>query len=154
VAGDYVDGSASTVFRLAGRTSARQEPCPRQSRHVGSGGAGEEQGCGGERSAKASGVSGSGGENAGVVDLSSEEPNMNCARNCVAWNYWRALDSSVQQLEFHGHYSKYRWEILSSPRTVRLLTLTSGLVSWAMMVSEPDRLCWELGQRLSFYFGC
>jgi hypothetical protein len=26
---------------------------------------------------------GSGGENAGVVDLSSEEPNMNGARNCV-----------------------------------------------------------------------
>jgi hypothetical protein len=43
----------------------------------------------------------------------------------------------VQQLEFHGHYSKYRWEILSSPCTVRLLTLTSGPVSWAMMVSEP-----------------
>jgi hypothetical protein len=31
-----------------------------------------------------SGVTGSdGGENAGVVDLSSEEPNMNGARNCV-----------------------------------------------------------------------
>jgi hypothetical protein len=43
----------------------------------------------------------------------------------------------VQQLEFHGHYSKYRWEILSSPRTVRLLTLTSGPVPWATMVSEP-----------------
>jgi hypothetical protein len=34
--------------------------------------------------AKASGASGGGsGENAGVVDLSSEEPNMNGARNCV-----------------------------------------------------------------------
>jgi hypothetical protein len=43
----------------------------------------------------------------------------------------------MQQLEFQGHYSKCRWEILSSPRTVRLLTLTSGPVSWAMMVSEP-----------------
>jgi hypothetical protein len=33
---------------------------------------------------KASGGSGGGGgENAGVVDLSSEEPNMNGARNCV-----------------------------------------------------------------------
>jgi hypothetical protein len=52
--------------------------------------------------------------------------------------YWRALDGSVQQLEFHGHYSKYRWEILSSPRTVLLLTLTSGPVSWATMVSEPE----------------
>jgi hypothetical protein len=32
----------------------------------------------------ASGVTGGGGgENAGVVDLSSEEPNMNGARNCV-----------------------------------------------------------------------
>jgi hypothetical protein len=53
-------------------------------RHAGSGGAGEEQGCGGERAAKASGVtSSSGGENAGVVDLSSEEPNMNGVHNCV-----------------------------------------------------------------------
>jgi hypothetical protein len=43
-----------------------------------SGGAGEEQGRGGERAAKASGVTdGSGVENADVVDLSSEEPNMN-----------------------------------------------------------------------------
>jgi hypothetical protein len=33
---------------------------------------------------KASGATGGGGgENAGVVDLSSEEPNMNGARNCV-----------------------------------------------------------------------
>jgi hypothetical protein len=43
----------------------------------------------------------------------------------------------VQQLEFHGHYSKYKWEILSSPHTVCLLTLMSGPVSWATMVSEP-----------------
>jgi hypothetical protein len=34
--------------------------------------------------AKASGVTGGGGgENAGVVDLFSEESNMNDARNCV-----------------------------------------------------------------------
>jgi hypothetical protein len=34
--------------------------------------------------AKASGATGGGGgENSGVVDLSSEEPNMNDARNCV-----------------------------------------------------------------------
>jgi hypothetical protein len=47
-------------------------------------GAGEEQGCGRERAAKASGASGGGGgENAHVVDLSSEEPNLNGARNCV-----------------------------------------------------------------------
>jgi hypothetical protein len=33
---------------------------------------------------KASGASGGGsGENEGVVDLSSEEPNMNGTRNCV-----------------------------------------------------------------------
>jgi hypothetical protein len=33
---------------------------------------------------KVSGVSGGGsGENVGVVDLSSEEPNMNDTRNCV-----------------------------------------------------------------------
>jgi hypothetical protein len=51
---------------------------------TGSGGAGEEQGCGGKRAAKASGaIDGGGGEDAGVVDLSSEEPNMNDARNCV-----------------------------------------------------------------------
>jgi hypothetical protein len=42
------------------------------------------RGCGGERAAKASGATGgSGGENAGVVDLSSEEPNMNNTHNCV-----------------------------------------------------------------------
>jgi hypothetical protein len=70
------------------------------------------------------------------VDLSSDELNMNCAHNCVWWNYWRALDGSVQQLEFHGHYSKYRWESWSISRTVCLLTLTSGPVSWATMVSE------------------
>jgi hypothetical protein len=34
--------------------------------------------------AKASGATGGGGgENAGLVDLSSEEPNMNSAHNCV-----------------------------------------------------------------------
>jgi hypothetical protein len=34
--------------------------------------------------AKASGATGGGGgENAGVVDLSREEPNMNGVRNCV-----------------------------------------------------------------------
>jgi hypothetical protein len=33
---------------------------------------------------KASGATGgSSGQNAGVVDLSSEEPNMNSVRNCV-----------------------------------------------------------------------
>jgi hypothetical protein len=42
--------------------------------------AGEEQGCDWERAAKVSGASGGGGgENAHVVDLSSEEPNMNGA---------------------------------------------------------------------------
>jgi hypothetical protein len=83
VAGDDVDGSASTVFRLDERTSTRQFPRPRHYRHAGSGGAGEEHGCGRERAAKASGATGGGGgENAGVVDLSSEEPNMNGARNC------------------------------------------------------------------------
>jgi hypothetical protein len=51
---------------------------------AGSSGAIEEQGCGGERAAKGSRASGNGGEeNARVVDLSSEEPNMNGARNCV-----------------------------------------------------------------------
>jgi hypothetical protein len=41
------------------------------------------------------------------------------------------------QLEFHGHYSQYRWEILSSLHTVCLLTLTRGPVSLATMFSEP-----------------
>jgi hypothetical protein len=46
--------------------------------------AGEAQGYGGERAAKVSGASGGGGgDNAGVVDLSREESNMNGARNCV-----------------------------------------------------------------------
>jgi hypothetical protein len=84
VARDDVNGSALTVFRLAGRTSARQQPRPRHRRHTRSGGTEEQQGCGGERAAKASGATGGGGgENAGVVDLSSEEPNMNDARNCA-----------------------------------------------------------------------
>jgi hypothetical protein len=65
--------------------------------------------------------------------------------------YWRALDGSVQQLEFHGHYSKYRWEILSSPRTVRLLTLTSGPVSWVMMVSEPGSPLLGVGSAVIFF---
>jgi hypothetical protein len=53
-------------------------------RHAGSGGAGEEQGCSGERAVKASGASGGGGgENAGVVALSNDEPNMNDTCNCV-----------------------------------------------------------------------
>jgi hypothetical protein len=56
----------------------------RHCHHVESGGVGEEQGCGGERAAKASGATGGGGgENAGIVDLSSEEPNMNDVRNYV-----------------------------------------------------------------------
>jgi hypothetical protein len=64
--------------------SARQQPFPHHCRHTRSSGAGEGQGCGGERAAKVSVASGSGGgENAHVVDLSSEEPNMNYARNCV-----------------------------------------------------------------------
>jgi hypothetical protein len=65
--------------------------------------------------------------------------------------YWCALDGSVQQLEFHGHYSKYRWEILSSPRTVRLLTLMSGPVSWAMMVSEPGSPLLGVGSAVIFF---
>jgi hypothetical protein len=85
------------------------------------------------------------------VDLSGEDPNMNGARNCVQENYWHALDGSVLELEFQGNYSQYRWQILSSPRKVCLLTLTRGPVN-------PHRLCWLLGpaggQRLSFYFGC
>jgi hypothetical protein len=81
---------------------------------------------------------------------------MNGARNCVEGNHWHALNGSV--LELHGHYSQYRRELLSIPRTVCLLTLTCGLVLLATMVSEPHRLCWKLGpagaQRLSFDFGC
>jgi hypothetical protein len=54
-------------------------------------------------------------------------------------------------LEFHGHYSKYRWEILSSPRTVRLQTLTSGPVSWATMVSEPGSPLLGVGSAVIFF---
>jgi hypothetical protein len=61
---------------VAGMTDPRQ-PLHRHSHHAGSGGVGEEQGCGGERAAAASRESGSGGgESAGVVHLSSEELNM------------------------------------------------------------------------------
>jgi hypothetical protein len=55
------------------------------------------------------------------------------------------------QLEFHGHFSKYRWEILSSPRTVRLLTLMSGPVSWATMVSEPGSPLLGVGSAVIFF---
>jgi hypothetical protein len=57
----------------------------------------------------------------------------------------------MQQLEFHGHYSKYRWEILSSPRTVRLLTLMSGPVSWVTMVSEPGSPLLGVGSAVVFF---
>jgi hypothetical protein len=56
----------------------------------------------------------------------------------------------MEQLEFHGHYSKYRWEILSSPRTVRLLMLTSGPVSWPTMVSEPGSPLLGVGSAVIF----
>jgi hypothetical protein len=49
------------------------------------------------------------------------------------------------------HYSKYRWEILSSPRTVRLLTLTNGLVSWVMVVSEPGSPLLGVGSTVIFF---
>jgi hypothetical protein len=51
----------------------------------------------------------------------------------------------------HGHYSKYRWEILSSPRTVRLLTLTSCPMSWATMVSEPGSPLLEVESVVIFF---
>jgi hypothetical protein len=57
----------------------------------------------------------------------------------------------VLQLEFHGHYNKYRWEILSSPRTVRLLTLTSGPVSCPTMVSEPGSPLLGVGLAVIFF---
>jgi hypothetical protein len=57
---------------------------PRHSRHTGSDGTGEQQGCSGERAKKERGASGGGGgENARVVDLSNKEPNMNDVCNCV-----------------------------------------------------------------------
>jgi hypothetical protein len=57
----------------------------------------------------------------------------------------------VHQLEFHGHYGKYRWEILSSPLTVCLLALTSGPVSWATMVSEPRSPLLGVGSAVIFF---
>jgi hypothetical protein len=57
----------------------------------------------------------------------------------------------MHQLEFHGHYSKYRWKILSSPRTIRLLTLTSGPVSWATMVNEPGSPLLGVGSAIIFF---
>jgi hypothetical protein len=57
----------------------------------------------------------------------------------------------MQQLEFHGHYSKYRWGILSSPRTVHLLTLTSGPMSWVTMVSQPGSPLLGVGSAVIFF---
>jgi hypothetical protein len=52
----------------------------------------------------------------------------------------------MQQLEFHGHYSKCRWEILSSPRTAD---------EWAsvmvMMVSEPGLPLLGVGSAVIFF---
>jgi hypothetical protein len=40
---------------------------------------------------------------------------------------------------------------LSSPRTVHLLTLTSGPVSWATMVSEPGSPLLGVGSAVIFF---
>jgi hypothetical protein len=76
---------ASTVFRLAGKTyvctpvTASSSPSSHRERW-GWRRAGLRQG----ESSEGERVSGGGGgENAGVVDLSGEKPNMNDARNCV-----------------------------------------------------------------------
>jgi hypothetical protein len=58
----------------------------------------------------------------------------------------------VQQLEFHGHYSKYWWEILSNQRMVCLLALTSGAVSWVTMVSESGLPLLGLGSAVFFLY--
>jgi hypothetical protein len=65
-----------------------------------------------------------------------------------------ALNDSLVELEFHGHYRQYRWEILNSPRTVCLLTLTRGPVSLATTVSEPasSLLAVGSGGRATFIF--
>jgi hypothetical protein len=76
---------------------------------------------------------GGGGESAGVVDLSSDEPNMSAVFKEITG---MPLNDSLVELEFQGHYSQYRWEILNNMRTVCLLTLSRGLVSLATMVSE------------------
>jgi hypothetical protein len=64
------------------------------------------------------------------------------------------FNSSVLELEFHGHYSQYRLEILSNPRMVCLLTLTRGPMSLATMVSEPalPLLAVGSGGRAAFFF--
>jgi hypothetical protein len=85
VAGDNVDGSASTIFSLARKTYVRMpviaSSSPSSCRERWGW---RRAGCGKERAAKVSGESGSGSEeNAGIVDLSSKEPNMNGVRNCV-----------------------------------------------------------------------
>jgi hypothetical protein len=46
-----------------------------------------------------------------------------------------------------GTISKYRWELLSSPRTVRLLTLTSG----PTMVSELGSPLLGVGSAVIFF---
>jgi hypothetical protein len=135
VAGDDVDGFASTIFRLT-------DVCLHASNRV----LVTQGAVGLEKSRAASGRE----QRRRAGRLAAVVGRMQALWICLArskiWTtcvtvfnetYWRALDGSVQQLEFHGHYSKYRWEILSSPRTVRVLMLTSGPVSWATMVSEP-----------------
>jgi hypothetical protein len=57
------------------------------------------------------------------------------------------FNDSLVELEFHGHYSQYMWEILKIPRTVCLLTPTCGLVSLATLVSEPASPLLVVGSR-------
>jgi hypothetical protein len=57
------------------------------------------------------------------------------------------LNNSLVELDFHGHYSQYRWEILNTTRTVCLLTLTRGPTSLAMMVNELASPLLAVGSR-------
>ena len=70
---------------------------------------------------------GGGGESAGVVDLSELDSRVYvpCAHVTMFTEITGVpLNGSLVELQFHGHYSQYRWEFLNSARKVCLLTLT------------------------------
>jgi hypothetical protein len=61
------------------------------------------------------------------------------------------LTALCSNWNFMGTIVNNRWEILSSSRTICLLMLTSGVVSWATMVSEPGSPLLGVGLAIIFF---
>jgi hypothetical protein len=61
------------------------------------------------------------------------------------------LTALCNNWNFMGTIVNIGGKFLSSPRTVRLLTLTSGPLSWATMVSEPRSPLLGVGLAVIFF---